>query len=88
MWTSNWRQEIHVDEEHLHIVVKAHADKQVPELLVKARPAGLYKKQDDGSVRLITPDVWSAAPVAFWGWGRRWNSGIWRGTFGAEFCYG
>lgn len=19
--------------------------------------------------------VWSAAPVAFWGWGRRWNSG-------------
>ena len=20
-------------------------------------------------------NVWSAAPVAFWGWGRRWNSG-------------
>ena len=54
-----------VDEEHPHIVVKADADKQALELLVKACPAGLYKKQD----------VWSAAPVAFWGWGRRWNSG-------------
>lgn len=40
-----------VDEEHPHIVVKADADKQVLELLVKACPAGLYKKQDDGSVR-------------------------------------
>ena len=48
-----------VDEEHPHIVVKADADKQALELLVKACPAGLYKKQDDGSVR----------------WGRRWNSG-------------
>ena len=40
-----------VDEEHPHIVVKADADKQALELLVKACPAGLYKKQDDGSVR-------------------------------------
>lgn len=40
-----------VDEEHPHIVVKADADKQALELLVKTRPAGLYKKQDDGSVR-------------------------------------
>ena len=39
-----------VDEEHPHIVVKADADKQALELLVKACPA-------------------------FWGWGRRWNSG-------------
>lgn len=39
-----------VDEEHPHIVVKADADKQALELLVKACPAGLYKKQDDGSV--------------------------------------
>lgn len=64
-----------VDEEHPHIVVKADADKQALELLVKACPAGLYKKQDDGSVRFDYADVWSAAPVAFWGWGRRWNSG-------------
>ena len=35
-----------VDEEHPHIVVKADADKQALELLVKACPAGLYKKQD------------------------------------------
>ena len=40
-----------VDEEHPHIVVKDDADKQALELLVKACPAGLYKKQDDGSVR-------------------------------------
>lgn len=40
-----------VDEEHPHIVVKADADKQALELLVKACPAGLYKKRDDGSVR-------------------------------------
>ncbi len=39
------------DEEHPHIGVKADADKQALELLVKACPAGLYKKQDDGSVR-------------------------------------
>jgi len=36
----------------------------------------------------ITPDVWSAAPVAFWGWGRRWTVEYPRGTFGVEFRYG
>ncbi|STL45681.1 ferredoxin-like protein [Escherichia coli] len=41
-----------VDEEHPHIVVKADADKQALELLVKACPAGLYKKQDDGKCAL------------------------------------
>ena len=65
-----------VDEEHPHIVVKADADKQALELLVKACPAGLYKKQDDGSVRFdyagclecgtsgnirAAPLVWSSA---------------------------
>lgn len=64
-----------VDEEHPHIVVKADADKQVLELLVKACPAGLYKKQDDGSVRFDYAGCLECAPVAFWGWGRRWNSG-------------
>ncbi len=64
-----------VDEEHPHIVVKADADKQALELLVKACPAGLYKKQDDGSVRFDYAGCLSAAPVALRGWGRRWNSG-------------
>ena len=41
-----------VDEEHPHIVVKADADKQALELLVKRWPAGLFKKQDDGCVRV------------------------------------
>ena len=54
-----------VDEEHPHIVVKADADKQALELLVKAQETFIS----------IPPVVWSAAPVAFWGWGRRWNSG-------------
>lgn len=64
-----------VDEEHPHIVVKADADKQALELLVKACPAGLYRSRMTAVCASITPDVWSAAPVAFWGWGRRWNSG-------------
>ena len=65
-----------VDEEYPHIVVKADADEQALELLVKACPAGLYKKQDDGSVRFdYAGCLECAAPVAFWGWGRRWNSG-------------
>ncbi len=37
----------------------------------------------------ITPDVWSAAPVAFWGLGsalEQWEYP--RGTFGVEFRYG
>lgn len=64
-----------VDEEHPHIVVKADADKQALELLVKACPAGLYKKQDDGSVRFDYAGCLECGTVAFWGWGRRWNSG-------------
>ena len=40
-----------VDEENPHIILKTDPDKQVLEVLVKACPAGLYKKQDDGSVR-------------------------------------
>ncbi len=51
MWTSNWASINSMSMKSIHIVVKADADKQALELLVKACPAGLYKKQDDGSVR-------------------------------------
>lgn len=44
-----------VDEDSPHIILKTDPDKQALEVLIKACPAGLYKKQDDGSVRLITP---------------------------------
>lgn len=64
-----------VDEEHPHIVVKADADKQALELLVKAAPQVCTRSRMTAVCASITPDVWSAAPVAFWGWGRRWNSG-------------
>ncbi|STN20889.1 ferredoxin-like protein [Escherichia fergusonii] len=64
-----------VDEEHPHIVVKADADKQALELLVKACPQVCIRSRMMAVCASITPDVWSAAPVAFWGWCRRWNSG-------------
>lgn len=64
-----------VDEEHPHIVVKADADKQALELLVKACPAGLYKKQDDGSVRFDYAGCLECGTCRILGWGRRWNSG-------------
>ncbi len=65
-----------VDEEHPHIVVKADADKQALELLVKACPAGLYKKQDDGSVRFDYAGCLECGTCRILGaGGRRWNSG-------------
>ncbi|EFN9297108.1 ferredoxin family protein [Escherichia coli] len=91
-----------VDEEHPHIVVKADADKQVLELLVKACPAGLYKKQDDGSVRFDYAGCLECGSVRFdyagclecgtcriLGLGsalEQWEYP--RGTFGVEFRYG
>ncbi len=65
-----------VDEEHPHIVVKADADKQALELLVKACPAGLYKKQDDGSVRF------DYAGCLECGTCRRFGAGVGAGTVG------
>ncbi|MEA7517323.1 ferredoxin family protein, partial [Salmonella enterica subsp. enterica serovar Virginia] len=38
-----------VDEDSPHIILKTDPDKQALEVLIKACPAGLYKKQDDGS---------------------------------------
>ena len=70
-----------VDEEHPHIVVKADADKQALELLVKACPAGLYKKQDDGSVRFDYAGCLGLGSAL-----EQWEYP--RGTFGVEFRYG
>ncbi len=75
-----------VDEEHPHIVVKADADKQVLELLVKACPAGLYKKQDDGSVRFDYAGCLECGTCRILGLGsalEQWEYP--RGTFGVEF---
>ena len=63
-----------VDEEHPHIVVKADADKQALELLVKACPAGLYKKQvrhlshsgagvGAGTVGIPARHLWCGVPL-------------------------
>ena len=64
-----------VDEEHPHIVVKADADKQALELLVKACPAGLYKKQDDGSVRFDYAGCLECGTCRILGLGSALNSG-------------
>lgn len=64
-----------VDEEHPHIVVKADADKQALELLVKACPQVCTRSRMTAVCASITPDVWSAAPVAFW-------AGVGAGTVG------
>lgn len=78
-----------VDEEHPHIVVKADADKQALELLVKVCPAGLYKKQDDGSVRFDYAGCLECGTCRILGLGsvlEQWEYP--RGTFGVEFRYG
>lgn len=41
----------HVDEENAHIVLKDNPDIKEFEKLVMACPAGLYRKQEDGSIR-------------------------------------
>ena len=71
-----------VDEEHPHIVVKADADKQALELLVKACPAGLYKKRDDaGCLECGTCRILGLGSAL-----EQWEYP--RGTFGVEFRYG
>ncbi len=66
-----------VDEEHPHIVVKADADKQAPGAAGESSaPAGLYKKQDDGSVRFDYAGCLECGTCRILGaGGRRWNSG-------------
>ncbi|NYY76237.1 ferredoxin-like protein FixX [Escherichia coli] len=77
-----------VDEEHPHIVVKADADKQAPELLVKA-PRRSVQKQDDGSVRFDYAGCLECGTCRILGLGsalEQWEYP--RGTFGVEFRYG
>ena len=59
------------------------------ELLVKACPAGLYKKQDDGSVRFDYAGCLECGTCRILGLGsalEQWEYP--RGTFGVEFRYG
>ena len=63
--------------------------KQALELLVKACPAGLYKKQDDGSVRFDYAGCLECGTCRILGLGsalEQWEYP--RGTFGVEFRYG
>lgn len=56
---------------------------------MKARPAGLYKKQDDGSVRFDYAGCLECGTCRILGLGsalEQWEYP--RGTFGVEFRYG
>lgn len=78
-----------VDEENPHIIVKTSPDKQVLEVLIKACPAGLYKKQDDGSVRFDYAGCLECGTCRILGLDtalEKWEYP--RGTFGVEFRYG
>ena len=90
MWTSNWASINSMSMKSIRTsVVKADADKQVLELLVKACPAGLYKKQDDGSVRFDYAGCLECGTCRILGLGsalEQWEYP--RGTFGVEFRYG
>ncbi|ETS99509.1 ferredoxin-like protein FixX [Providencia sp. PROV188] len=78
-----------VDEEIPHIVIKEQPDMAVLETLTKACPAGLYKKQDDGSVRFDYAGCLECGTCRILGLGsalEKWEYP--RGTFGIEFRYG
>lgn len=64
-----------VDEDSPHIILKTDPDKQALEVLIKACPAGLYKKQDDGSVRFDYAGCPSAERAGSSALIRRWKNG-------------
>ena len=70
-----------VDEEHPHIVVKADADKQALELLVKACPAGNIHFDSAGCLECGTCRILGLGSAL-----EQWEYP--RGTFGVEFRYG
>ena len=72
-----------VDEDSPHIILKTDPDKQALEVLIKACPAGLYKKQDDGSVRFDYAGCLECGTDTAL---EKWEYP--RGTFGVEFRYG
>jgi len=78
-----------VDEHSPHIIVKSQPDMQVMDLLTKACPAGLYKKQEDGSVRFDYAGCLECGTCRILGLGsalEKWEYP--RGTFGVEYRYG
>lgn len=78
-----------VDEHHPHIIVKSQPDMQVLTLLTKACPAGLYKQQEDGSVRFDYAGCLECGTCRILGLGtalEKWEYP--RGTFGVEYRYG
>lgn len=78
-----------VDEDSPHIILKTDPDKQALAVLIKACPAGLYKKQDDGSVRFDYAGCTECGTCRILGLDtalEKWEYP--RGTFGVEFRYG
>ncbi|HEJ9600101.1 TPA: ferredoxin-like protein FixX [Proteus mirabilis] len=78
-----------VDEENPHIIIKQQPDIQVLDTLVKACPAGLYKKQQDGSVSFDYAGCLECGTCRILGLDsalEKWEYP--RGTFGVEYRYG
>lgn len=78
-----------VDEENPHIILKTAPDKHTLDVVMKACPAGLYKRQDDGSVRFDYAGCLECGTCRILGLEtvlEKWEYP--RGTFGVEFRYG
>lgn len=78
-----------VDEENPHIILKTAPDKHALDVVMKACPAGLYKRQDDGSVRFDYAGCLECGTCRILGLEtalEKWEYP--RGTFGVEFRYG
>ncbi|MGU5528698.1 ferredoxin-like protein FixX [Aeromonas hydrophila] len=78
-----------VDEEHPHIVVASKPNMKVLKTLTLACPAGLYKMQEDGSIRFDYAGCLECGTCRILGLERaldRWEYP--RGTFGIEYRYG
>lgn len=78
-----------VDEDNPHIVIRPQADKQTLALLTQACPAGLYKAQEDGSVRFDYAGCLECGTCRILGLSsalEKWEYP--RGTFGVEYRFG
>lgn len=78
-----------VDEVHPHIVIKTQPDMKVLHTLTLACPAGLYKKQEDGSIRFDYAGCLECGTCRILGLGtalEKWEHP--KGTFGIEYRYG
>ena len=78
-----------VDEENPHIILKTAPDKHALDVVMKACPAGLYKRQDDGSVRFDYAGCLECGTCRILGLETALEKCEYpRGTFGVEFRYG